>query len=49
MDVDVTQCITHIIFNLANINREAIRCRAELAVCLPVSTGMIEDDLQRTF
>lgn len=35
VDMDMTQCITHIIFNLGNINREAFRCRAELAAwCL---------------
>lgn len=47
--MDTTQCITHIIFNSGNINREAIRCRAELAACVPVSRGMTEDDLQGTF
>lgn len=49
VDMDMTQCITHIFFNLGNTNREAIGCRADLAVCMPVSRGMIEDNLQRTF
>lgn len=33
VDMDMTQCTTHIIFNSGNINGEAIRCRAELAAC----------------